>query len=254
MLIALWGVGSFPYLFAGKKFQHYSEGITFDLRIFLVVAIGALVLQLVASGALYRIALFGPTARKEGLGFGGLQLWLPELRLFLGELIISAFLLLIMAAVLVVFSVSFNTAGMMEGHADTGVALLAMVQRHQGVDWIFIGFLIAAWLFLIFAGLKFSLFRAATIAERKIVTLNALGLSSGNVGKLFLGLLLFVAPFVILSIVVAYHLGPQSMAFGPSLVLIAHAGLQAVGIFIMMPLLVGFLSSAYRQITAMRAK
>lgn len=220
-----------------------------------VVAVLTLVLQFVACGALYRISLFGRDARKEGLGFGGLQLGLPELRLFLAELIVGLFGLLIAAGVFVVFIVAFNLAGMAEGHADTLDALKVMFDRRDGKDWIFIGYLIGAWIFLIFVNLKFSLMRAATVAQRKVVTLNALGLSSGNVGKLFIGLIALILPFFIAAIGLSF-VGAHGFAFGHSLPghAFAHHLLLALAVFLLMPVMIGFLSSAYGQIVASRTR
>lgn len=213
-----------------------------------IAALLMVVGQYVAYGALYRIALFGRDARKEGLGFGGLQLGWPELRLFLAELIVSLFMLLIFGAVVVVFAIAFNTAGMAEGHGDTFEALGLMFVRHSGRDWIFIGYLIAAWVFLIFVSLKFVLMGAANVAQRRLVTLNALGLSSGNVGKLFIGFLVLVVPFILFTIAAVIGLAGGGM-YGYS---IAHHVLLAVMVFLLMPLMIGFLSSAYRQIVASR--
>jgi hypothetical protein len=206
--------------------------------------------QYVAYGALYRIALFGREARKEGLGIGGLQLGWPELRLFLAELIVGLFMVLILSAIIVVFAIAFNTAGMAEGHGDTFEALHFMFLRHSGKDWIFIGYLIAAWVFLIFVSLKFSLMGAANVAGRRLVTLNALGLSSGNVGKLFIGFILLIAPFTLFAIAVVIGLAGGGM-HGYN---IAHYVLLTVMVFLLMPLMIGFLSSAYGQIVASRTK
>ncbi len=226
---------------------------------YLTGAGGALLLflgQYMTYGALYRIALFGRNAGKEGLGFGGLQLRAPELRLFLSELIVGLFGVLILAAVAVVFLIAFNTAGMAEGHANTLDALKAMVVRHDGKDWVFIGYLFAAWIFLIFVSLKFVLMGAANVAERRLVTLNALGLSSGNVGKLFIGLIALFLPFMIVAIVLSASagIGGVHMADGPTGVRIAHYVLQAVTVFLLIPVMIGFLSSAYGQIVASRTK
>lgn len=215
-----------------------------------------LILQYVAYGALYRVALFGRNAGKEGLGFGGVQLGAPELRLFLSELIVGLFAVLVVAAVCVVFFIAFNTAGMAEGHGDTIDALRAMFLRHDGKDWIFIGYLIAAWVFVIFLSVKFVLMGAANVAERRLVTLNALGLSSGNVGKLFIGLIVLFVPFVIVAIVVTAGagFGIATLGHGASGLFIAHYVLQAVTVFLLIPLMIGFLSSAYGQIVASRTK
>ena len=219
-------------------------------------ALLVLILQYIAYGALYRIALFGRDARKHGLGFGGLQLGGAEVRLFLADLIVALFGLLVAAADGVVFLIAFNTAGMAEGHSDTIVAIEAMFKRHEGKDWIFIGYLLAAWVFLIFVGLKFALMAAANVAERRLVTLNALGLSSGNVGKLFIGLVILSLPVIILllcGIAAAgiMGIGLSGANMGGSAALFVH---QAILVFLYIPIMIGFLSSAYGQIVASRTR
>jgi hypothetical protein len=248
ILIVWWALGAFAPLLN-------IPGIPAFLTDF-GAAVLILFAQYMGYGALYRIAVFSREARNEGLGFGGLQLGWPELRLFLAELIVGLFGLLIVAAILVVFFIAFNTAGMAEGHADTLAALQAMVMRHDGKDWIFIGYMIAAWVFLIFLSLKFVLMGAATVAERRIVTLNALGLSSGNVGKLFIGLIALFVPFMVLAIVVSVGAGVGGFDVIQAVpgLLVAHYLLYALAVFLLMPLMIGFLSSAYRQIVSSRTR
>lgn len=256
-LPAMWG-GAWAVLVLWWALNAFLPQLDFPgLPAYLTDVSGAVLLfivQYVAYGALYRIALFGGTAGKEGLGLGGLQLGAPELRLFLADLIVGLFGVLILIAIGVVFFIAFNTAGMAEGHADTLEALKAMVLRHDGKDWIFIGYMIAAWVFLIFVGMKFALMGAANVAERRLVTLNALGLSSGNVGKLFIGLIVLCVPFLILSILLTASAGltAPDIRHGLSGLLIAHYVLQAVAVFLLMPVMIGFLSSAYGQIVASR--
>jgi hypothetical protein len=248
VLILWWALAAFlPQL----KMQSIPGAVTHVVTTLLLM-----IAQYVACGALYRIALFERGAQKEGLGFGGLQLGWPELRLFLADLIVGLFGLLILVAIAVVFFIAFNTAGMSEGHADTVAALQAMLIRHAGTDWIFIGYIIAAGVFLIFVSLKFALMGAANIAERRLVTLNALGLTSGNVGKLFIGLVALFLPFVLFAIVVSVgaRLGRFDFGSAGRDLEIVHYALQAAAVFVLTPLLVGFLSSAYRQIVASRTK
>lgn len=248
VLVLWWGLSSFLPQLDVPGVPAYLTDVGGALLLFLG--------QYMTYGALYRIALFGRNAGKEGLGFGGLQLRVPELRLFLSELVVGLFGMLILAAVAVVFLIAFNTAGMAEGHADTIEALKAMIVRHDGRDWVFIGYLIAAWCFLIFVSLKFVLMGAANVAERRLVTLNALGLSSGNVGKLFIGLIVLFVPFVVVAMVLTAGagIGGATLGHGTAAPLIAHYVLQAVTVFLLIPAMIGFLSSAYVQIVASRIK
>ena len=248
-LVLLWAVGSFgqflPFGFAVNT---------------LVAALVLLVAKIMTVGALYRTALFGRTAKTEGLGFGGLQFAAPELRLLAAGLIVGVFYLLIVAAIFIVFAVAFNASGMAGDYGNTLAAVRAMILRHEGADWVFIGYILAAYIFLIFLGIKFSLVHAATIAERRIVTLNALGLSSGNVGKLFLGLVALVVPFTVVVALAVHHFHSHLMlaVAGDFEMLtprfVAHAALHAAAVFLILPLAAGFLSSAYRQIVDLRAK
>jgi hypothetical protein len=109
VLILWWALAAFlPQL----KMQSIPGAVTHVVTTLLLM-----IAQYVACGALYRIALFERGAQKEGLGFGGLQLGWPELRLFLADLIVGLFGLLILVAIAVVFFIAFNTAGYRRGPA-----------------------------------------------------------------------------------------------------------------------------------------
>lgn len=214
-----------------------------------------IVAKLMALGALYRTAIFGKDARKEGLGPLGLQFGAPELRLFAAGILIALFFLVVVTAIFIVLAVAFNSSGLAGEEHNTLKALGAVFCRHQGADWIFILYIIAAWIFLFVLGVRFSLAHVATVAQRKIVALNALGLSSGNVFKLLGGLALFGLPLALVAIFVFHHVMPglpRSGAIPPRLVI--HVALQTVGIFVVLPLMAGFFSSAYRQISDLRAR
>jgi len=79
-----------------------------------VMVIAGLV-KLMALGALYRLALFGKDSWVEGLGFGGVQIGRPELRLLVAGIVIGLFFLLIAAALLIVFAIATNVAGIDPG-------------------------------------------------------------------------------------------------------------------------------------------
>lgn len=214
----------------------------------LLIIFAGLLLKLVLQGALYRIALFGKAAGAEGLGFGGMQIARPELRLLLASLIVAAFVVLIAAALFLVFAIALNMSGLTAGYDSSMAAVCAIWRRHSGVDYVFIVYIIAAAVFLVFVALKFTLMPAANIGGHKLVTLNALGLSTGNVGKLFIGLMAIVLPFALASGFAIHHFGHGS-AF-----ILLHSALLALSIFGLFPLIVGFLASAYRQIMAIRSK
>ncbi len=213
-----------------------------------VIIFTFLLLKLISNGALYRIALFGKSAKAEGLGFGGLQIARPELRLLLATLVVAAFIMIIMAAVFLVFAMALNLSGLAAGYDNSVAAVCAMWRRHSGADYVFIVYLIAAVLFLFFVALKFALMPAANIGGNKLVTLNALGLSTGNVGRLFLGLITIVLPFAVIGGLAVHYLGHGSTFIW------LRSTLLALSIFGLFPLIVGFFASAYRQIMTIRSK
>jgi hypothetical protein len=255
-LLGLWGLTSFGHTIV-FHFIH-GGGLLIEDDCNLLVcggfALAVLVLKLMAQGAIYRVAVFGKDARKEGLGPLGLQFGAPELRLLGTGILIGLFFLVVALAVFIVFAVAFNSSGLAGHEHNTLKALFAVFGRHEGADWIFILYVIAAWIFLFFLAVRFSLAPVATIAQKKIVALNALGLSSGNVAKLFFGMVLFALPLMLVSIFVFHHVMPGLTRAGTvSPRLIVHAVLQAIAIFAIFPLLAGFLSSAYKQISESRA-
>jgi hypothetical protein len=222
-----------------------------------------LVLMLLAWGALYRLALFGREARAEGLGLGGVQIGAPEVRLLLARIAIAAFVLVLIATIFIVFAVAFNTSGMAEGYDNTLAAVHAMLMRHNRVgDYVFIAYILASGLFLVFVGLKFSLMNASIVAERRLVTLNALGLTSGHVGELFSGMMAIFLPLGLVFGLGLHFLAPQIRfvhawphieAHGPLAVWVQDA-FNAGVIFVLWPLIIGFFASAYSQITEIRSK
>jgi hypothetical protein len=226
----------------------------------LVLIFASLLFKLILQGALYRLALFGREARAEGLGFGGLQIARPELRLLLASLIVAAFVLLIIVALFLVFAIAFSLSGLAAGYDSSLAAVCALWRRHSGADYLFIAYIAASVLFLIFMALKFALLPAANIGGRKLVTLNALGLSTGNVGRLFIGLMIIILPFVLagglagnLAENLARNLAALHLGGGNALISL-HTACLALVIFGLFPLIVGFLASAYRQIVAIRSK
>ena len=253
VLLLLWGTAVYaPIMLHGWHMGWHA--------LLVMVALG--ILKLMTTGALYRIALFGKDAKKEGLGIGGLQLAWPELRLVAAGIIVGLFVLVIIAAILIVFAMAFNMSGMGARYDNTLLALRAVFTEHDTLgDWIVIGYLVAACLFMAFVSLKFSLLHAANIAEHRLVTLNALGLSTGQVGKLFVGILALMLPF--LAIVAGlHHLFGAEIRLADAMPypwmnqrmgLALHGGLLVLNIGVLTPLLAGFFASAYRQITATRA-
>jgi len=215
-------------------------------------------LSLMNVGALYRCGLFGSQASKEGLGFGGLQFGAPEIRLLSAKIIVFAFVALLIVIILAVFAIALSLGG----HEASLTTVHKIFKRHSGSDWLYIGYVVAALLFLIFVELKFSLMSAANVGQKKLVTLNALGLSSGYVGRLFLGLLVLNLPFLF---VLGAAMKVCGLCIGSSPVMdsglrashmpiLLHSIAQIASIVLVLPLTVGFLSSAYGQVRAIRFK
>lgn len=220
-----------------------------------VLIVVLFILKIMAQGALYRIALFGRDARAEGLGLGGVQLGRPEWRLLWAAVVVALFVLMILAAVSIVFAIALSMSGLATGYDNSLMAVCALVKRHSGTDYIFIAYLLAALVFLIFLSLKLVLVPVANIGGRKLVTLNALGLATGSVGRLFFGLIALVVPFFVIGVGMMHYAGADIHAqpMGGATITF-HTALLLLDIFGLFPLIVGFLASAYRQIMAIRSK
>jgi len=256
-LLLLWVLTSFGHTMVFHFLRGGGVLVEDDCNLLICGGFALLVVaaKLMAQGAIYRVAMFGKNARQEGLGPGGLQFGAPELRLLGTAILVGLFFLVVAAAIFIVFAVAFSSSGLAEHEHNTLKALGAVFLRHQGADWIFILYIIAAWIFLFFLAVRFSLAPVATVAQKKIVALNALGLSSGNVARLFFGMVLFALPLMLAAIFVFHHVMPgltRTGAVSPRL--IVHAILQAIAIFGVFPLLAGFLASAYKQISDLRSR
>ncbi len=256
-MLVLWALLSFGHVFIlhveyGAGY-FYGAGGNLLFCLGFILAVG--VLKLMTHGALYRAAVFGKDAPKEGLGPLGLQFGAPELRLLASAVTIAVFYLVVLLAIFIVFAVAFNSSGLAGDEPNTLKAMRTVFCRRQGADWIFIIYLAVAHLFLILMGIRFSLAPAATVAQKKIVALNALGLATGNVFKLFCGIVLFTLPLLLVAIFIFHHVMPglpRGGALSPRL--LVHSGLVAVTVFLIAPLLAGFLSSAYKQISDLRSR
>lgn len=204
-------------------------------------------LKLMALGALYRLAAFAQAARIEGLGLGGVQLGRPELRLLIAQIVMILFLLLIAATLVMVFMLAFSLSGLGDGYVDTMSAVSAVFERAQGLDWAFIVYAGLAVLLLFVLSVRLSLMYVASVAERRIVTLNALGLSEGAGFKLLFGVLLVVAPAPAAALMLHYFATSDAA-------MVAHITLSLIAVAVILPLSAGFFASAYRQMRQGQAK
>ncbi|MDI7774603.1 hypothetical protein [Asticcacaulis sp. EMRT-3] len=206
-------------------------------------------LKLMALGALYRLAVFGQAARGEGLGFGGVQAGWPELRLLIAQLALLLFLLLIAVTLAMIFLLAFNLSHLGDGYIDTVSAISAIFERHQNFDWAFIIYTVLAVFLLIILSVRLSLMFAASMAQHRIVTLNALGLSEGAAWKLLAGTVIILLP---LALTATWILRFRSDIAHPAVVF--HTAVCIGAILLILPWFAGFFASSYRQIVANRSK
>jgi hypothetical protein len=102
-----------------------------------------------------------------------------------------------------------------------------------------VGFiLLAFWGFLQLA-IRLSLYKAATVARRRIVSVSALGLSEHNFWRLLCGLVVTLLPSIALAVWLAR--GGDAGAY-------TGAILGSVTALVQTPLSIGFLSEAYRRL------
>ncbi|MFT3995964.1 MAG: hypothetical protein QM667_01035 [Asticcacaulis sp.] len=204
----------------------------------------AVLVEIAAAGALYRLALFGDRyAKSEGLGIGGLQFGKPEGRLLAAGLLVALFWLMVFVTAAVVLALFMGAAGLGDAEFSNSHGLFAaLVEGPQPQGVVLIVALAAILLTLGILAVKLWLHRAATIAEHRVVSLNALTLSSGQTVKLFLGYAYILLPLVVVTAVV-----PDIGIAGVLIEL-------ALGIGLFLPLSIAFLATAYRQISALRAK
>jgi|GEM_PF-993982 len=207
-----------------------------------IVIIAVLLFQFVVTGALYRIALFGPEARREGLGIGGVQFARPEWRLIGAGLLVSLFWLMVFVMLCVVLALFLSAAGLAERVGSLEAMRHEFVSGPQPQGAILLLTVVVIMFILITLSIRLWLHQAATVARRQVVSLQALSLSAGQTLKLLLGYVILTLPFVVIGAVVPVQWGMISVWLN-----------LALGIGLFWPLTVGFFASAYRQIMALRA-
>jgi len=200
-----------------------------------VSAVLAMLAGLMAQGALYRLGVCqdARAARALGLGPFGLQFRAAELRLLAAAVLVGLFLGLILLALGVLLVIIGN-------------ALQISVDAQEGLSapdgWrllVMAGFgVLAFWAFLQLA-IRLSLYKAATVARRRIVSVSALGLSEHNFWRLLCGLVVTLLPSIAIA-VWRVRGGDAGVCTG--------AVLGAVTAFVQTPLSIGFLSEAYRRL------
>jgi hypothetical protein len=200
-----------------------------------VIAVLALLAGLIAQGALYRLGVSQDVraARALGLGPFGLQLRAAEGRLLAAAALVGLFLGLVLLALGLLLVIIGNALQVRVDpqewlSAPDGWRLLVMA----GFGGL------AFWAFLQLA-VRLSLYKAATVARRRIVSVSALGLSEHNFWRLLCGLVVTLLPTIALAV---------WRGLGGDAGVCTGAVLGAVTALVQTPLSIGFLSEAYRRL------
>lgn len=184
----------------------------------------------IASGALYRLGVFGRDARSEGLGIGGLQFGKPELRLLGGGALVVLFLVIVAVGLFVAVAI-LTTAASGE---DVSPSAASAVQAIN----------VAALLILAVLYVRLSLYAPAVVGRRRVVSLDSLALAQGAFWTLLIGIVACLLPTAL----VAGGLGLAPVPDTPLAAFVTLNGVAALIVFVQAPLLTGFLSAAYKHL------
>lgn len=192
----------------------------------------------VAVGALSRLSISDTVAEAQALGLGpfGLQAKLPEARLVGAALLCLLFLAMILSILGLVVLAIFGMAEL-------------NVQAIQARDWAAVG---EPWKLAVLAVLglgsvaiplllivRLSLFAPATLGRRQMVSLNSMGIAYGSFWQILAGLIVTALPKIVLLILVGTGLVTGA---------VAHVVWTLVLVGLQLPLTLGFLGAAYRQL------
>lgn len=201
-------------------------------------SLAALASSLVALGALARLSITDDMAGARALGLGpaGLQMGLPEARLLGAALLCLIFLTMIVSILALVVLAIFGTAEL-----DVA-AIQARDWARVGEPWkmgLLTALGIGALAIPLLLTVRLSLFAPATLGRRQMVSLNSMGIAYGSFWPLLAGLVITALPkIVLLGLIGAGVLAGQTAEIARVVVLV---GLQ-------LPLTLGFLGAAYRQL------
>lgn len=203
-----------------------------------VAAVAATVAGLVLVGALSRIVVSTDVegARALGLGPAGLQFGATEARLLAAFALCGVFMAMILSVAALVLLALFGLAGL------DAEAIRARDWAAVGAPWklALLGAITAVAAYAIVAlAARLSLCAPATAAERRIVSLQAMGLTKAGFWPLLTGLIVTAAPK--LALVVATGLGWLRGEAGWIIWALVLNGLQA-------PLTLAFVGAAYRRL------
>ena len=236
-----------------------------------LLALASLVISIMTSAALYRVSVFKTYARAEGLGLGGVQIGSVEGRLIVAGLINSLFVFSLAIIMVVVLFMAQGAFGLDKGYIHSLAAMKAHLSHPKTtIEFLMWGYIALCALILVQLSIRLSLYKAATVAEHKIVALNALGLGEGQVWRLFLGSMAILVPFMIF-VAIVHNSGQGGVCHNMCTVPALHAkdrldfsGLHissvnllsfithGLVIFFVKPAMVGYLTSVYNQIRADR--
>jgi hypothetical protein len=194
-----------------------------------------LIAGLMAEGALYRLAATPTVAAAKGLGLGplGLQFGAAEVRLLVASVLLALFLglALLTSGLLLVIAVNIaglDFAGLVQGETPEGWRF-----------WVLVGVgIVMVWQIFQLC-IRLSLYKAATVARRRVVSTCALGLAEHNFWRLLIGLAIVSIPAIALAVLIHAHVLDAALA-RVALVL----GLSLV----QLPLSIGFLGGAYQRL------
>lgn len=200
---------------------------------------------LAAEGALYRIGVSRTfaEARKRGLGFAGLQLRAAELRIVAAAGLITGFLAVVALGlgVLILFVASLARVDLLSLGA-AGSVERAWASRDTPT-LVVIACVLGSVAILIQIAARTALYRAATVGRNRIVSLDALALSEGNLAVLIAGLVISFAPtFALL------WMTPSILPLAGGSMLALHRIYSGFLALVQVPISIGFLSSAYKRL------
>lgn len=188
-----------------------------------------------AEGALYRIGVSKDAKAAKALGLGplGLQFGKAELHLIGAAVMVSLFLGVVLLALGLVLVFAVNAL-------HIGFNRQEWISAPQGWRVLtFAGLLAAAGWVLAQLSIRLSLYKPATVARGKMVSVSALGLSEHNFWRLLLGLIVVLLPTIGLA---AWRTHTQGAGMWTGAIAAGVTGL------IQVPLAAGFLSEAYKRL------
>lgn len=231
-LLLLFALG---FIAVNVEFTDY--GITMWILAFVTIVLMAL-------GGLYRTAIFGNNARESGLGFGGIQLGGAEIRLLTGGFYSALFLCFVsFFVVMIVILVASNTELATHYNNSFKTVLAAFFEpftTEKIVIMAFSGFFGIMLLSLMIGLLPY---QVASIAQNRTISINALRISQGKLLKMVIGMGLIVFPLIAATVLLK-----NNVVRGDGYLQVILTYL-CLGLFIgaVLPLIIGFLASTYRQ-------